>query len=114
VESLYREARECASIGAYTAAAMAARKILMNVAVAQGAKPNLTFVQYVNYLSDNNYIPPNGKVWVDHIRNTGNDANHEIPAVSQTEVNDLLLFLQFLLTFIYSFPAKFATPTQNP
>lgn len=113
VDLLYREARDCASIGASTAAAMAARKILMNVAVDQGAQPNLRFIEYVNYLSDNNFIPPNGKQWVDHIRNIGNDATHEIQPVSQTEVTELIQFLQFLLTFIYSFPAKFAAPTQN-
>lgn len=40
----------------------------MNIAVDQGAKEGLKFIEYVTYLSDNGYTPPNGKHWDDHIR----------------------------------------------
>ncbi len=50
----------------------------MNIAVEQGAKEGLRFIEYVNYLSDEGYTPPNGKHWVDHIRKKGNEATHEI------------------------------------
>jgi hypothetical protein len=41
--TLYDEARGCASVGAYTAAVMACRKILMNIAVQKGAATGLSF-----------------------------------------------------------------------
>ncbi len=107
VSDLYKEARDCASVNAYTAAAMACRKILMNTAVAKGAKENLKFVQYVQYLSDNNYVPPGGKDWVDHIKNGGNEANHKIEIVLKEEAEELLYFTEMLLTFIYAVPARF-------
>lgn len=65
---LYIEARKSVSVGASTAAVLAARKLLMHIAVAQGAKAGDSFINYVEYLASNGYVPPNGKGWVDHIR----------------------------------------------
>src|SRR5262249_13699907 len=76
VEALYTEARNCMSVSAFTASVLATRKLLMNVAVSQGAKENESFQQYVNYLADKGYVPPNAKAWVDHIRTKGNEATH--------------------------------------
>ena len=61
LEALYEEARECTSNHCYTAAVMVCRKILMNIAVDRGADAGLLFIEYVNYLSGNGYIPPNGR-----------------------------------------------------
>lgn len=107
VKSLYEEARSCVSVNAFTAAAMACRKILMNLAVAKGAKENLGFVQYVQFLSENNFVPPDGKEWVRHIKDKGNDANHKIEIVSKEDGKELLYFTEMLLTFIYAVPARF-------
>ena len=68
VSNLYLEARNCVSVSAYTASVLACRKLLMNIAVAQGAEEGKKFAEYVQYLADNGYVPPNGKGWVDHIR----------------------------------------------
>ena len=65
--------------------------MLMNIAVAQGAKEGLKFIEYVNYLSDNGYTPPNGKQWVDHIRKKGNEANHEITLMGVNDAQELRL-----------------------
>ncbi|HRH23602.1 MAG TPA: DUF4145 domain-containing protein [Candidatus Magasanikbacteria bacterium] len=107
VESLYEEARNCASVNAFTSSAMACRKILMNIAVAKGADENLKFVQYVQFLADNNFVPPDGKGWVDHIKDKGNEANHRIEIVSKENAEELLYFTEMLLTFIYAVPARF-------
>lgn len=64
IESLYNEARSAFAAGAFTAAVLACRKLLMNIAVAQGASTGLTFIAYVEHLSATGYIPPNGKAWV--------------------------------------------------
>ena len=106
VNALYREARKCVSIGASTAAVLACRKLLMSIAVAQGAEAGAPFIGYVNYLAEQGYVPPNGRGWVDHIRNKGNEANHEIQLMSREDATELILFSEMLLKFIYEFPSK--------
>ena len=104
--TIYKEARQCTSAEAYTASIMACRKILMHVAVQKGAKEGKSFVDYVEYLSTNHYVPPDSKIWVDHIRQKGNEANHEIVIMSQADALELLSFVEMLLKFIYEFPAR--------
>jgi hypothetical protein len=111
VEALYKEARNCVTVSCYTAAVLICRKLLMNIAVAQGDKAGESFLHYVEYLSKQGYIPPNGRGWVDHIRKKGNEANHEIVIMSQNDANELILFLEMLLKFIYEFPNKIPTTT---
>jgi hypothetical protein len=50
IEALYREARNATGVGSHTAAVLTCRKMLMNIAVGQGAKENLKFIEYVDYL----------------------------------------------------------------
>lgn len=107
---LYREARSCCSVSAFTASVLASRKMLMNIAVHQGAKAGLSFVKYVQYLADNGFIPPNGKGWVDHIRKKGNEATHEIALMTQADANELVAFTEMLLKFIYEFPSRIPQP----
>ncbi len=108
VAIMYEEARNCTSADAYTAAVLVCRKILMHVAVAEGAQPNKSFKEYVDYLADNNYVPPRGKGWVDHVRDKGNEANHEIVEMNKEDAELLITFIEMLLKFIYEFPAKVA------
>jgi hypothetical protein len=112
INMLYREARRCVSVNSYTAAVLACRKLLMHIAVAQGAKAGDSFLNYVEYLADKGYVPPNGRVWVDHIRNKGNEANHEIMLMAQSDAEELISFLEMLLKFIYEFPNKI--PAKKP
>src|SRR5215207_9939392 len=51
VEALYTEARNCVAASCYTAAVLICRKLLMNIAVAQGGTAGETFVKYVEYLA---------------------------------------------------------------
>jgi len=82
----------------------------MNIAVAQGAKEGLKFIEYVEYLANNGYIPPNGKTWVDHIRRKGNEATHEISLMTQTDAEELVSFVEMLLKFVYEFPSRVPSP----
>lgn len=106
IEKLYGEARRCIQYTAYTAAALLMRKLVMHLAVAQGAQENQKFIQYINYLDENNWIPPNGKSWVDSIRKKGNEATHEIVFTSESEAVQLLGFVEMLLKFMYEFPGR--------
>jgi len=78
--------------------------MLMHLAVAQGAKEGLAFIDYVDFLVKSGYVPPNGKHWVDHIRKKGNEANHEIVLMKEDDAKDLITFIEMLLRFIYEFP----------
>jgi hypothetical protein len=110
IESVYEEARRCTSTNCYTAAVLICRKILMNLAVEKGAEEGKSFLIYVNYLSDANYIPPNGKHWVNHIRKKGNNATHEIAVMTKDDAHDILIFTEMLLKFVYEFPAMIPLP----
>jgi hypothetical protein len=106
LNALYHEARNSASVGAYTASVLACRKLLMNIAVTQGADEGKPFIFYVDYLATTGYVPPNGKIWVDHIRKKGNEATHEIALMKLSDAEELIVFVEMLLKFIYEFPAK--------
>ena len=43
---------------------------------------------------------------VDHIRKKGNEANHEIVLMEKEDAEDLLVFSEMLLKFIYEFPKR--------
>lgn len=111
LNALYEEARRCTSQNAYTGAVLLCRKMLMNIAVQEKAKPGLTFVEYVDYLAANGFVPPNGRPWVDHIRKKGNEATHEIALMDQNDAKELVGFVEMLLRFIYEFPALIPKPT---
>lgn len=106
IENLYDEARACVSANASTGSVLLSRKLLMNVSVAQGAKPNMKFIEYVDFLESSGYIPPNGRGWVDHIRRKGNEATHEIATMNKTDATELISFCEMLLRFIYEFPSR--------
>jgi hypothetical protein len=104
ISNLYEEARKCISVGANTSSVLACRKLLMNVAVQEGAEQDKSFQYYVNYLEANNYLPPKGKDWVDKIRQKGNEATHEIAPMSLQDATELIGFVEMLLRFVYEFP----------
>jgi uncharacterized protein DUF4145 len=106
VHSLYNEARKSIACSCYTASVLASRKLLMNIAVEEGAKKGLHFIEYIEFLADNNFVPPKGRGWVDHIRKKGNEATHEIPAMDHDDATELVSFSEMLLKFIYEFPAQ--------
>ena len=104
--SLYDEARNAMSVNSYTLVVLSCRKLLMHIAVSKGADTGKSFVYYVEYLSDNHYIPPGAEDWVDHIREKGNEANHEINIMDEDDAELLLSFIEMLLKVIYEFPTK--------
>lgn len=114
VANLYKEARDSMSTSSYTAAVLCCRKLLMHIAVAQGAEEGKNFFEYVKYLSDNHFVPPGAKGWVDHIRKKGNEANHEIKIMTDTDAKDLISFLEMLLKMIYEFPSKVKNDDSTP
>ena len=116
VERLYSEVRSCTQVGAYTSCILGCRKLLMHIAVEQGAPPGDQFVKYVNYLVDNHLVPQNAKPWVTHIKDKGNEANHEIVYATGDEAAELLRFVEMMLSFMYEYaaPPMGAKAASNP
>jgi len=114
IQALYRETRRCISVGSYTSSVLACRKLLMNIAVAQGAKEGESFISYIEYLAKAGFVPPNGRGWVDHIRSKGNEATHEIRLMNQPEALELISFAEMLLKFVYEFPSKVPPAPTTP
>jgi hypothetical protein len=104
VELLYEEARNCMVNQGFTATVLCCRKLLMNIAVANGAREGLKFFEYVNYLEEKRLIPPNCKKWVDSIRTKGNEATHEIAIMNEKEAKLILNFTGMLLKLVYEMP----------
>ncbi|MDZ7785790.1 MAG: DUF4145 domain-containing protein [Candidatus Saccharibacteria bacterium] len=113
IEDLYAEMRRSTAANAYTSVVLAGRKLLMHIAVEAGANEGKKFVAYVDYLVDNHYTPPNSKVWVDKIRELGNDANHEIIIMGQTEAKDIMKFTEMILKFKYEFPESVTADSEE-
>jgi len=111
LNELYEEARKCTGQSCFTASVLICRKILMNIAVNQGADEGKKFIEYVNYLAEQGFIPPNGRQWVDHIRKKGNEATHEIRLMNDTDARELLIFAEMLLKFVYEFPSMIEQST---
>lgn len=110
VAALYNQARDCTSLGAYTASTLLCRKILMNLAVQHGDTPGKSFEEYIGYLDSKGYVPPNGKDWVDRIRTKANEATHEIRLIEEAEASQILKFTEMLLKFAYEFPSMLKEP----
>jgi hypothetical protein len=103
IDKVYNEARACISAGAYTAAVMLFRKILMNLSVEEGAKEGEAFTFYVDYLCKNGFVHKRQTRQASEIRKMGNDANHKIECRTQEEAFKMLKFIEFLLLNNYQF-----------
>ncbi len=106
IADLYNEIRNSTAVGSYTSAVLAARKLLMHIAVELGADKGKTFAEYVTYLADNHYTPPKSKSWIDQIRKAGNEANHEIVIMDEERATSIIKLVEMLLKFNYEFPAE--------
>jgi hypothetical protein len=111
----WEEARSAYSVGAYAAAEMMCRKILMHVAVDKGlAKVGQSFVSYMNALQAAGYITTGLEEVVDQVRDRGNVANHDLPASSEQESHVTLMITQHLMEAVYELPGMAAAPAQPP
>lgn len=104
ISEIYKEIRESIKVSNYTAAELLARKLIMHLAVNTAkAKEGETFVQYIEHLKSEGYIPPNGLAWIKYAKDLGNEKNHEIKIGNAEDSSKLLKFIEVLLIFIYEF-----------
>ena len=108
IDKVYKEIKDCLTVGAWTATNMLARKLLMNVAVDKGADPNQKFFYYVDWMDSSEWNTTGLKLGLDRIRSKGNEANHEIKEVSKEDVEEIFELLTVFLQLVYEFPDKFS------
>lgn len=104
LSKLYDEASRAFGAGAYTAATMAARKILMSCACDKGAKDGEPFTAYVDYITSQVLAFPAAKAAIDAIRTIGNDATHKLEFVNQADARRAMKIVTYMLNTIYSLP----------
>ena len=86
---------------ANTGAMLCARKLLMNIAVSQGAEEGRGFTSYVDFLTEGGFVPPESRGRVKRIRDKGDEAPHEIMETSRADAADLIVFSGTLLRTIF-------------
>jgi hypothetical protein len=112
VEQAWQEAGVAHSAGAYTAAEMMCRKILMHLAVDRAnAKAGDPFTSYIDALDKAGFITAGLKPVIDQVRSRGNVANHKLPASSEQESMVTLTITGHLLEAVYELPAMTPAPS---
>jgi hypothetical protein len=104
LQRLFDEAAKAFAAGAYTASAMAARKVLMACACEKGAKEGENFLDYVTHITDKVLLYPPAKASIDRIRTIGNEANHKVAFVSRDDAQRALEIVRYMLNTIYALP----------
>lgn len=101
IREAYEEARNCMSVGAYTASELICRNVLMYVAVQKGAKEGESFSSYLSFLAQEGYVTPPMRKWVDLIRENGNKSAHDLEQPDRTRAESTVSFTAELLRLTY-------------
>jgi hypothetical protein len=110
VAEVYNQSRKCMVVSGYVPIVLAARTLLMHIAVDQGAKAGEHFDVYVDYLVKGGFVPPNAKTWVDFVRVKGNAAAHKMVLMNKDDAEKVLRFVEMILMFVYEYPNIASSP----
>lgn len=89
---------------------MVCRKLLMHIAVEEGATTNEGFTYYADYLSDKGIVGKPFANVVTHIKDEGNKENHELDVSTASEAKMILTLVEFVLKSIYELPGMVPAP----
>ena len=104
----YQEAILCFKGRAYTATAILCRRTIEGIALEKQINfKNLAVA--LKKLNENKVINDQLFEWADELRLSGNDAAHDIKiAFTKQDAQDILLFTNAILNYVYSFQEKFS------
>jgi hypothetical protein len=68
----------------------------------------------VKHLQSSGLVTPPMEPWVERIRAIGNEANHEIPRVSEADARTVAKFTQQLLVMTYEYPLELGQTSPLP
>ncbi|MCE9623639.1 MAG: DUF4145 domain-containing protein [Actinomycetia bacterium] len=101
---LYLEARKALGAGAPTGCELVCRTLLGHIAGHLGWDGTGQFAGAVQHIDSSGFITPPMRVWVDRIRQHGNEAAHEVAAVNPQRATDTLRFTAALLELVFELP----------
>jgi hypothetical protein len=107
VAEAFDEATTALATRCFASCEMVCRKLLVYVAVEQGAgewTKAKSFAAYVDDLATAGYLTPPMRRLADHIRDRGNATTHELPATTEADARQTLGFTALLLRNIYEVP----------
>lgn len=114
--AVWEEVRTCLGSGAYMAAVMLCRKLLLHLAVENGLESENAkghapgFAECVKHLQKAGVITQQMLEWVEPIKDVGNTANHKIATVSQDQAEQVATFTLQLLVLAYELRMTPAAP----
>jgi len=103
ISIIYSEIRKCMQSGCFNGAIMLMRKLIMHIAVEEGADEGEKFVEYIDYLCDKGIVPRKSKNKTDSVRTLGNSTNHEVENRTQEDAQNCFEFIELLLKVNYEF-----------
>jgi hypothetical protein len=120
VEAAWAEVRAALGVRATTSAVMMCRKLLFHIAVEKGlpAKGDKgrapSFEQCLAHLRAEGLLTPPLEPWVQHIKDIGNTANHDLAAITPEEAERVATFTRQLLVTTYEMPHKMKAVLDEP
>lgn len=105
--AVWEEVRICLGSGAYMAAVMLCRKLLLHIAVAAGLPEENEkgrgpgFAECVTHLATAGVITQQMLEWVEPIKDIGNEATHKIVVVTKEQAEQVATFTLQLLVLAY-------------
>lgn len=108
---LWEDIRKCYGVRAWGAVVMLCRKMVFHVAVDKGLAPKNAkgwapkFAEALQHIEDEGHITKQMRDWTNRIVEIGNEANHEIPAITEKQAEDVAAYTLQLLTLVYAIPA---------
>jgi hypothetical protein len=110
IESLLKEARDCVAAGANTAAVLLARKMLMHIAVAQGASEGeRSFSTSSTWRLRAGYLRT-GSIGSISFGRRATSRTMKLVVMTAVDATEILSFLEILLIFVYDFPNRVPKP----
>lgn len=103
IERIYLEIRKSMQANCFNGAIMLMRKLIMHIAVEEGADEGKNFTEYINFLCDEGVVPRKSKGKADLVRTLGNGVNHQIEDSNEEDAKNCLDFLSLLLMANYEF-----------
>lgn len=107
IRQAYEEASRCFRSGAYAAAAIMCRRTLEGICEVHSAKAR-NLAKSLEKLKSDGTIDARLFEWADELRIAGNEAAHDVNAVtSKRDAADMLEFTNAILDYLFSFRDKF-------
>lgn len=115
IHDIYEEARHAAGGEAPTGAVLLCRTLLAHIAVEKGAdKGKTTFNEYIGFLLEKGYLPPEARPWVDSIREKANEATHDLTLFTPRDAYVIVQLVELMLRVIYIAPKQLASADSIP